>query len=82
VGLARVNDLGEASALVVSELATSVVQLATAADGSPLYQAGGRLTELWLRLMSDLVLLQVEVWDNLPASAGLPVLRRPAVEHE
>jgi hypothetical protein len=81
-GLARVNDLGEVSALVVSELATNVVQLATAGDGSPLYQADGRLTELWLRLMSDRVLLQVEIWDNLPASAGLPALRRPAAEQE
>ena len=81
-GLARVSDLGEVSALIVSELATNVVQLATAADGSPRYQADGRLTELWLRLMSGRALLQVEVWDNLPASAGLPVLRRPAAEHE
>jgi hypothetical protein len=81
-GLAGMNDLGEASALVVSELATNVVQLATAGDGSPLYQAGGRLTELWLRLMSDRALLQVEVWDNLPASAGVPALRRPAAEQE
>jgi hypothetical protein len=80
--LARVNDLGEVSTLVVSELATNVVQLATAADGTPLYQAGGRLTELWLRLMSDRALLQVEVWDNLPVSAGLPALRHPAAEQE
>jgi hypothetical protein len=80
--LARENDLGEVSALVVSELATNVVQLATADDGTPLYQADGRLTELWLRLMSDRALLQVEIWDNLPASAGLPALRRPAAEQE
>ena len=81
-GLAQKNDLGEVSALVVSELATNVVQLATASDGTPLYQAGGRLTELWLRLMSDRALLQVEIWDNLPASVGLPALRRPAAEQE
>jgi hypothetical protein len=80
--LARVNDLGEVSALVVSELVTNVVQLAAAADGSPRYQDDGRLTELWLRLMSDRALLQVEVWDNLPASAGLPALRHPAAEQE
>ena len=79
--LARVNDLGEVSALVVSELATNVAQLATGSDGSPLYQAG-RLTQLWLRLMSDRVLLQVEVWDDLPASAGVPAVRRPAAEEE
>jgi hypothetical protein len=81
-GLARGNDLGEVSALIVSELATNVVQLATAGDGSPRYQADGRLTELWLRLMSDRALLQVEIWDNLPASAGLPALRHPAAEQE
>ena len=80
--LARAGDLGEVSALIVSELATNVVQLATGGDGSPRYQAGGRLTELWLRLMSDRVLLQVDVWDNLPASAGLPALRRPGAEQE
>jgi hypothetical protein len=81
-GLARGGDLGEVSALVVSELATNVVQLATGSDGSPLYQPGGRLTELWLRLMSDRALLQVEIWDNLPASAGVPALRRPAAHEE
>jgi hypothetical protein len=75
--LAGGNDLADVSELVVSELATNVVRGATAADGSPRYQADGRLTELWLRLMSDRALLQVEVWDNLPASAGLPVVCRP-----
>jgi hypothetical protein len=80
--LTRGSDLGEVSALVVSELATNVVRFATGGDGSPLYQAGGRLTELWLRLMSDRVLLQVEVWDNLPASAGVPTLRHPARQDE
>jgi hypothetical protein len=81
-GLARVSDLGDLSALIVSELATNVVLLATGADGSPLYQADGRLTELWLRLMSDRALLQVEVWDNLPASAGVPALCHPGQEEE
>jgi len=70
--LTRGSDLGEVSALVVSELATNVVRFATGGDGSPLYQAGGRLTELWLRLMSDRVLLQVEVWDKC-------AVRRPDV---
>jgi hypothetical protein len=81
-GLARVNDLGDLSSLVVSELATNVVLLATGADGNPQYQADGRLTELWLRLMSDRALLQVEVWDNLPASAGVPALCHPGAEEE
>jgi hypothetical protein len=80
--LAGASDLGDVSVLVVSELITNVVRLATAADGSPLYQADGRLTELWLRLMSDRSLLQVDVWDNLPASVGVPAVRRPAAEAE
>jgi hypothetical protein len=80
--LARVSDLGEVSALVASELVTNVVRLAADGDGSPRYQADGRLTELWLRLMSDRALLQVEVWDNLPASAGVPSVRRPGHEDE
>jgi hypothetical protein len=80
--LARASDLDEVSELVVSELATNVVRLAAGRDGSPRYQADGRLTELWLRLMSDRALLRVEVWDNLPASAGVPAVRRPGAEQE
>lgn len=80
--MAGANDLAEVSALVVSELATNVVRVATGADGGPLYQADGRLTELWLRLMSDRALLQVEVWDNLPAAAGVPALCHPGQEEE
>jgi hypothetical protein len=80
--LAGLNDLGDVSALVVSELATNVVRMATAADGSPRYQADGSLTEVRLRLMSDRAQLQVEVWDNLPASAGAPALRHPGAEEE
>lgn len=80
--LACAGDLADASTLIVSEMATNVVQAATGDDGSPLYQAGDRLTELWLRLMSDRARLRVEVWDNLPRSAGVPVLRRTAGEEE
>jgi hypothetical protein len=32
--------------------------------------------------MSDPALLQLELWDNLPASAGVPAVRRPAAEDE
>lgn len=78
--LARAGDLGETSALVVSELATNVVRVA--AGGSLSYQDGGGRTELWLRLMSDRALLRIEVWDNLPASAGLPAVRHPGAEDE
>jgi hypothetical protein len=80
--LARGTGLDEVSALVVSELVTNVVRLAAGGDGSPRYHADGRLTELWLRLMSDRALLRVEVWDNLPASAGGPAIRRAGPEQE
>lgn len=80
--LARAGDLGEISALVVSELATNVVRVAADGDGSLLYQDGGGLTELWLRLMSDRALLRIEVWDNLPATVGLPSVRHPGAEDE
>ena len=82
--LARAGDLGETSVLVVSELATNVVRVAVAAggDGSPPCQGGGRLTELWLRLMSDRAVVRIEVWDNLSATAGLPSVRHPGAEDE
>ena len=66
----------------MSELTTNIVNAATGGDGSPVYQAGGRLTEMCLRLMSDRARLRIEVWDNLPPSAGVPVLRRPARDQE
>jgi hypothetical protein len=81
-GLAGAADLVDVSALIVSELATNVVQAASGGDGSPVYQVSGRLTGLWLRLMSDRARLRVEVWDDLPASAGVPELRRPGREEE
>jgi hypothetical protein len=80
--LAGADGLPDVSALVVSELATNVVEAATDGNGSPVYQADGRLTELRLRLMTDRAVLRVEVWDNLPASAGVPELRRPGVDEE
>jgi anti-sigma regulatory factor (Ser/Thr protein kinase) len=80
--LAGVLDLAEVSELVVSELSTNVVQAATGGDGSPVYRADGRLTQMWLRLMADGTRLRIEVWDNLPPSAGVPVLRHPAADQE
>lgn len=80
--MAGVNDLLEVSELIASELVTNVVRAATGDDGSPLYQAGGRLTELWLRLMSDRARLQVEVWDSLPVSSGVPEVRHPTGDEE
>jgi hypothetical protein len=78
-GLAGASDT---TALVASELATNVVRAAADGDGCPVYDADGRLTELWLRLMSDRARLRVEVWDSLPAAAGTPVSRRAAPDAE
>ena len=76
------SGLADAGQLVVSEFAANVVQVATAGDGSPVYKNDGRLTELWLRLASDWAVVRVEMWDNLPPSAGVPVLRQAGAEAE
>jgi hypothetical protein len=80
--LVGVLDLAEVSELIVSELSTNVVWAATGDDGSPVYQLDGRLTQMWLRLMSDKTQVRIEVWDNLPQSAGVPVLRHPREDQE
>jgi hypothetical protein len=76
------GDLADSSAVVVSELATNVVDRVTAQHGDPVYLADGRMALLWLRLMSDRSALRVEIWDNLPPSAGFPVLRSPGAAGE
>jgi hypothetical protein len=80
--LISVPDLAEASELIVSELSTNVIQRATGRDGSAIYQPDGRLTQIWLRLMSDRAQVRIEVWDDLPPSAGIPVLRHPEESEE
>jgi len=81
-GMAGLGDLAEIATLLVSELATNVVDLATGGEGGPVYLADGRLAELWLRLMTDRCALRMEVWDNLPPSAGFPVLHSAGSEEE
>src|ERR1700722_18024633 len=76
------GELADVSTLVVSELSTNVVDRATDAGGGPRYLADGRMTVLWLRLMTNRRALRVEVWDNLPPSAGFPVLRTPETTEE
>jgi anti-sigma regulatory factor (Ser/Thr protein kinase) len=61
--------------LLVSELTTNVVRAATGPDGNPTYDPEGKLPLLWVRLLSDQSRLMVEVWDNLPESAGAPAMR-------
>ena len=80
--LTGIPDLAETSELIASELSANVVRPATGQDGSAVYQADGRLTQMWLRLMSDRAQVQIELWDNLPQSAGVPVLRHPEESEE
>jgi hypothetical protein len=74
--------MAEVSELIVSEFSTNVVQAATGGDGCAIYQADGRLTQMWLRLMAGGTQVRIEVWDNLPPSAGVPVLRHPGEDEE
>jgi anti-sigma regulatory factor (Ser/Thr protein kinase) len=80
--LAGMPDLLDVSELIASELSTNVVRSATGQDGNAVYRADGRLTQMWLRLMSDRAQVQIEIWDNLPQSAGVPVLRDPEESEE
>jgi hypothetical protein len=70
------------SQAVVSELATNAVHAATGEDGGPVYSGDGRLPVVWVRLMTDLVVLGIEVWDTLPSAVGVPVLRHAAPDDE
>jgi hypothetical protein len=68
--------------LIASELATNVVQAASAKDGRPRYDREGRLHLMWLRLLSDRQKVMLEVWDNLPEALGAPVTRHADDEDE
>jgi hypothetical protein len=61
--------------LVASELATNVVRASTGPDSHPGYDADGHLHLMWLRLLSDRNKVMLEVWDNLPAVLGAPVMK-------
>jgi len=74
--------LEDTTVLIVSELTANVVRAAQDDNGDPRYDGDGRLPVMWLRLMADAALLGIEVWDTLPVSVGVPVLRqaRPYAE--
>lgn len=76
------GSITEDSQMIVSELATNAVRAATGAGGGPAYSGDGRLPVVWIRLMTDLALLGIEVWDTVPAAAGVPVLRQAALDAE
>jgi anti-sigma regulatory factor (Ser/Thr protein kinase) len=78
-GLTGLSDVGE---LVVSELTTNVVRASTGPGGSPNYDLEGKLPLLWVRVLSDRTQVLVEVWDNLPAVIGMPVVRHPGPDEE
>jgi anti-sigma regulatory factor (Ser/Thr protein kinase) len=75
------DDRIDVTELLVSELATNVVQASTASDGQLRYD-DGKLPLLWVRLLSDRSRLMVEVWDNLPQMLGTPVVRHPEPDEE
>ena len=72
----------EDSQAVVSELAANAVHATTGEDGGPAYNGDGRLPVLWVRLMTDLALLRIEVWDTVPSAVGVPILRHAAPDAE
>jgi anti-sigma regulatory factor (Ser/Thr protein kinase) len=76
------DDQVDVTELLVSELATNVVQASTASDGHPRYDEDGKLPLLWVRLLSDRSRLMVEVWDNLSQALGAPVVRHPEPDEE
>ena len=78
-GMAALADTTE---LIASELATNVVRAATGPDGNPAYDDDGGLPLLWLRLLADSEQLMIEVWDNLPAVFGAPVVQHPEPDDE
>ena len=74
--------LADTTELIASELTTNVVRAATGLDGNPMYDAEGGLPLLWLRLLSDRTQLMIEVWDNLPAAFGAPVVQHADPDDE
>lgn len=78
----RLAGLIDITELLVSELATNVVEAATGPGGSPWYDAEGRLPVLWVRLLCDRSRLLIEVWDNLPEFLGAPTVRHAGWDDE
>jgi len=74
--------LHDTAQLITSELTTNVVRAATGPDGKPSYDREGGLPLLWLRLLSDTQRLMIEVWDNLPAVFGAPVVQHADPDDE
>jgi hypothetical protein len=76
------GDVVEDSQAVVSELAANAVHAATGEDGGPAYNGDGKLPVVWVRLMTNLALVAIEVWDTLPSAVGFPALRHAGPDAE
>jgi hypothetical protein len=74
--------LADTTELIASELTTNVVRAATGPDGNPAYDDDGGLPLLWLRLLADSEQLMIEVWDNLSAVVGTPIVQHPEPDDE
>jgi hypothetical protein len=78
----KMAPLADTTQLIASELTTNVVQAATSPDGEPLYDEDSGLPLLWLRILSDRASVMIEVWDNLPALFGAPVVQNTGLDDE
>ena len=76
------SPLAHTTQLIASELTTNVVRAATDPEGAPLYDEESGLPLLWLRLLSDGASVMIEVWDNLPAVLGAPVVQHASPDDE
>jgi hypothetical protein len=73
------GSLADAGQQVVSELTTNAVEASIGSNGDPLYLPGGRMPVVWLRLVSDGIVLVVEVYDQAP---GVPSVQPPSADAE
>lgn len=78
----HMTTLADTAELIVSELTTNVIHASTDPDGAPAYDEESGLPLLWLRLLSDRERLVIEVWDNLPAAFGAPVVQHAEPDDE
>ena len=74
----QMGDLGDAAALVASELVTNALRASTTPAGGPCY-VDGQMALIWVCLMSDWSRLLIEVHDQ---ADGKPLMRDPGPDAE
>jgi anti-sigma regulatory factor (Ser/Thr protein kinase) len=74
--------LAEDGELVTSELTANVIRAAIEPGERARRGDAGKFPVMCVRLLSDRVRLQVEVWDNIPAAQGVPALRHADPDDE